>query len=662
MRRALLSGLVVTAVSAAGAVVSGAAVGEPAPAGAAAAAGQGTGTKTVTYRDLTFRVPSSWPVYDLRHEPSRCVRFDVHAVYLGHPGPEQACPARVRGRTDAVLVEPLKRSSDAAAPAVDHLAAPDPEMVVRESVSRQEQIAIRGAGVLMTVTYGASQAEAQKVVRSARLVEQSPEPRSARPSTPASSPTSPAARRSPAADDSSASGRPATSPPSDDEAADAPPMALAAHAEPMRASAGPLGPPRWVLGWSPTYGIAWYPMLSRPGPRRARPPAAPHPAPAPAPTRPESPRPHPTVTVTRTVVVPPPSRDTKPSATPSNERAKPSVTSSKERATPSATSSKDPATPSITPSKDRTRPAATPSKTRKTRSAEPVPSPSSSADRTAAPDDDGSPLPKPGVSFSKKPGDHTAKPETAKKDKDKSKDKDKDKSKDKKTKLRAARLTGKGFDACTAPSQRAMRAWHGAYKAANIYIGGAARACGDGNLSRSWVRAVRKAGWKLIPTYVGLQAPCGPYGSKIDPKRAAAQGRQSADDAISEAKSFGLTKRAPLYFDMEGYNSGNASCRKAVLSFIDGWTGRLHKRGHIAGVYGSVSSTIADLGRAYGGAKPDGVWFAHWDGKANTTSPYMRGGWWPDRQRIKQYRGTHYEKHGGVRLSVDTNRVDGYVY
>ena len=648
MRRALLSGLVVTAVSAGGLVVSGAAAGEPAPAGAAAATPRpSAGTKTVTYRDLRFTVPAGWPVYDLEREPSRCVRFDVHAVYLGHPGPEQACPARVRGRTDAVLVEPLARSSDSASPAVHHLMAPDPQMTVRESVSRQEQVAIRRAGVLMTVTYGDSQAEAQKVVRSARLADRSPHPSPAAvTATPEPSAAGDGARhltaRAPG-DDADNTAGPTAGQDGDpsgggrDTAAQAPPMDLSAHDQPLRAPAGPLGAPRWVLGWSP-YGIAWYAVSGHPGPRRERSLAAPRPAPAPAPERPAAARPHPTVTVTRTVIVPPPSEAASgPSATPSKQSA--------ERSTP------------------------------------PAPAPSASADRTGAPhsakprakpapDDERPPLPKPGVSFSERPGDHTAKPETAKTDKDKEKtDKKSDKKSDKagkkkgeKTKLRAARLTGKGFDACTAPSLHAMRAWRGAFKAANIYIGGAARACGNGNLSRSWVRAVRKAGWKLIPTYVGLQAPCGPYGSKIDPKKAHKQGRQSADDAISEAESFGLTKRAPLYFDMEGYNSGNASCRKAVLGFIDGWTDRLHARGHIAGVYGSVSSTIRDLGHAYHGAKPDGVWFAHWDGKANTTSSYMRGGWWSDRQRIKQYRGSHYEKHGGVRLNIDSNSVDGYVY
>lgn len=552
MRRALLAGLVTTAVGAAGVVVSGAASGEPVPTGPAAAP---SGTKTVTYGGLRFQVPASWPVYDLAREPGRCVRFDVHAVYLGRPGRDQACPARVRGRTDAVLVEPLKATAHTAS--VRHLSAPDPGMSVPESVSREQRVAIRKARVLMTVTYGERQAQAQRIIRSGRLVrERASAGASAHPS--------------------------------------APPMSPVAERHPMRAAAAPLAPPQWVLGWSSAYGLGWYAMpgaqtaqAAQTAPRRA----VPRPAPAPAPQEARPPgRPVPAVTVTKTVDVPPPSRA-------SNESP---------------------------------------------------------------------PLPEPTVSYSKSPSaspSPTTKQETSKKDdkQDKKREKKSDDKKNKK-KYSAARMTGRGFDTCTAPSLRAMRAWRGSFQAANIYIGGAARACGDGNLSKSWVRSVRKAGWRLIPTYVGLQAPCSSYGSKINTKKARKQGRQSANDAIAEARSFGLPKRAPLYFDMEGYNNSKAWCKRAVLKFLDGWTDRLHQRGRVSGVYGSVSSTIVDLGRANGGTMPDGVWFAHWDGKANTRSSYMSGKWWPNRQRIKQYRGTHNEKHGGVRLSIDSNRVNGYVY
>lgn len=508
MRRALMAGFV-TAVGAVGVVMSGPASGEPPPSGPAAG-----GTKPVTYGKFVFDVPESWPVYDLAREPDRCVRFDVHAVYLGRPGSDQDCPARVRGHTDAVLVEPLRAESGA--PAVRHMAAPDPKMDVQESVSRQQRVAIREAHVQMTVTYGDRKAEAQRIIRSGRIAHRT----GPSPAPSPGSPSEPAGRMSPMAE---------------------------RHA--MRDPAPPPRPER-VLGWSRAYGVGWYRMPGASG--------GPSATPAPA------------VTVTKTVTVPRPT---------------------------------SPAPPT-----------------------EPV-------------------LPKPTISYSPSP---LPSPSPAK-------------SQEKK-KYSAARLTGRGFDTCTAPSLRSMRAWRGAFQAANIYIGGAARACGDGNLSKSWVKAARKAGWRLIPTYVGLQAPCNSFSSKIDTRKARAQGRQSADDAIADATSFGLPERAPLYFDMEGYDNTKSWCTNAVLKFLDGWTDRLHERGHVAGVYGSVSSTITDLGRSSGGTMPDGVWFAHWDGRATTTSSYMSVTWWPNRQRIKQYRGTHDETHGGVRMSIDSNQVDGFVY
>src|SRR5581483_373627 len=60
------------------------------------------------------------------------------------------------------------------------------------------------------------------------------------------------------------------------------------------------------------------------------------------------------------------------------------------------------------------------------------------------------------------------------------------------TTLRAATaggtFTGLGFDTCTAPSLSALGAWLASpYRAVGIYVGGVNRACGDGNLSASWV-------------------------------------------------------------------------------------------------------------------------------------------------------------------------------
>jgi hypothetical protein len=225
-----------------------------------------------------------------------------------------------------------------------------------------------------------------------------------------------------------------------------------------------------------------------------------------------------------------------------------------------------------------------------------------------------------------------------------------------------------GFDTCTAPSLDAMQAWRKSYSAAAIYIGGADMACGYGNLSASWVHAVRKMGWSLIPIYVGLQAPCNSFGQEIQPGHAAPEGTAAADSAVLDAKSFGLGKGGPIYFDMEAYNSGSRTCRDSVLSFLDKWTRQLHARGYVSGVYSSAASGAEDLGTAtsvYGRklAKPDSLWFALWDDRANLIgTPYLLNSWWSPGRRIKQYAGSHWVKVDGVKLNIDSDWVQGAVY
>jgi hypothetical protein len=69
----------------------------------------------VTDGGLQFGVPAGWPVYTLATDPTRCVRQDVHAVYLGQEGPNPSCPARLVGHTETVHVEPLNARSQAQA-------------------------------------------------------------------------------------------------------------------------------------------------------------------------------------------------------------------------------------------------------------------------------------------------------------------------------------------------------------------------------------------------------------------------------------------------------------------------------------------------------------------------------------------------------------------
>ena len=68
---------------------------------------------------------------------------------------------------------------------------------------------------------------------------------------------------------------------------------------------------------------------------------------------------------------------------------------------------------------------------------------------------------------------------------------------------------GLAFDACTAPSLAAMRAWRRSpYHAIGVYVGGQNRTCAQPELNSGWVGAVSLLGWRLIPIFKGRQPPC----------------------------------------------------------------------------------------------------------------------------------------------------------
>ncbi len=223
-----------------------------------------------------------------------------------------------------------------------------------------------------------------------------------------------------------------------------------------------------------------------------------------------------------------------------------------------------------------------------------------------------------------------------------------------------------GFDTCTAPSVKAMRAWKHEYSAIGIYIGGENMACDYGNLSASWVRSVHSTGWSLLPLYVGLQAPCNSFPGSINESDAAWQGKSAADTAVGDARNFGMWQGTPIYFDMEAYDNSRARCRTTVLAFLDAWTRELHARGYTSGVYSSAASGVTDLvstttisGHAL--AKPDAMWFALWDNENNLTgTPYLPANRWAA-DRDKQYAGNITRRIRGYTLNVDADRVGGAV-
>jgi len=447
----------------------------------------GPATQTVTFGGYTVSVPASWPVYDLTKNPRHCVRYDVNAVYLGSPGPDQDCPPNLVGRVDTVTIQApaapagVKRGNNKV-PLQAGQKAPAPGTIVQDPDLHELALAMPDQAPSIGATYGTGPGAAEQMLASVRQA--------------------------------------ATKQAGPERAGDS-----------IRISRNPV-------------------VVQAAGRVAARNPAWP--------------------------------------------KAQPITGPGAAWFTPSSTPSSPPSSSKPTPKPAGAVPAGNPA---------PAPVPAARGGTLA------------------------------------------------------------GFDTCAAPSVPTMKAWRAKYAATAIYIGGQMMACGQSNLSASWVQQTEAMGYGLLPTFVGLQAPCNSFSGKIDPKQAASQGTAAANQAVTDAKSYGLGTGTPIYYDMEAYKNNNAGCRTAVLTFLDAWTRQLKAAGYISGVYSSASAAITDLQSnttvaGHSLAEPQAIWFALWDnGNSMTGAPYMTSAVWPVASRSKQYAGNRTVKVGGISLSIDADWV-----
>lgn len=226
--------------------------------------------------------------------------------------------------------------------------------------------------------------------------------------------------------------------------------------------------------------------------------------------------------------------------------------------------------------------------------------------------------------------------------------------------------TGRAFDACTAPSLAAMKAWNtGYYGAAAVYIGGKNRGCAQPNLTASWVKSVNSLGWKLIPLYVAAQPPCQTSGNKerFTASTAAAVGASNAKDAVAKAKALGMKAGSPIYLDMEPYDITNKACNNATLTYVRSFTKTLRANTYRAGYYGFSSSSAKAIATASDKTDlPGNLWYALWDGKSTTTSDWPWGTkLFTDHSRGHQYMVNSKEKRGAYTITVDRNAWDAPV-
>ncbi len=153
------------------------AAGNPSPAAGAASPAR-VRVRVVQYRGYQVRVPASWPVYRLAADPSRCVLFNQHAVYLGSPGAAQSCPPRAFGRTESLLIEPLGSLRNLPPGTVvqrgQAAARPSRALAAAAAASHMLSLAPPAAGVRVTAVYGTDEALVRGILAGARVMSISP--------------------------------------------------------------------------------------------------------------------------------------------------------------------------------------------------------------------------------------------------------------------------------------------------------------------------------------------------------------------------------------------------------------------------------------------------------------------------------------------------------
>jgi hypothetical protein len=146
------------------------------PAAMAATATANTGAvgaawRTVAFDGVSLKVPASWPVINLARHPLACPRLDVHAVYLGTPGPDPACPASLQGKTTTVTMRrvdsggPDLRQATRATVVGGRAAATNTDAAVTHTIVD----ILPPAGVEVSLSYGSSGELARSIQRTIRI-------------------------------------------------------------------------------------------------------------------------------------------------------------------------------------------------------------------------------------------------------------------------------------------------------------------------------------------------------------------------------------------------------------------------------------------------------------------------------------------------------------
>lgn len=220
----------------------------------------------------------------------------------------------------------------------------------------------------------------------------------------------------------------------------------------------------------------------------------------------------------------------------------------------------------------------------------------------------------------------------------------------------------KGFDTCSAPTISQMQTWwtSSPYYDIGIYIGGSTRACGQPNLTSSWVTSAHNQGWSFYLIWAGPQAPCNGGSISTNTGTAFNQGKQEGLNAINAGLNLGFTGYNAFYYDMENYDETNVTCRNAVNSFVSGWVYQLRVAfPEKAGVYGNGCDASYWASIQF---VPDFVWIADASGDPDVWGlNCLANGLWSGTQRIHQYVINSVETYGSVQLQIDRDCADSSI-
>jgi hypothetical protein len=119
-------------------------------------------------------------VYRLDRDPSRCVRYDQHAVYLGQPGANQQCPAHLVGRTATISIQaaastPGPASGMASPVGIGAAIGTLPQVggsVTRDDQDQEMGTSLADPGVSVTGTYTGGGRGVLSILRSLRRGDQ----------------------------------------------------------------------------------------------------------------------------------------------------------------------------------------------------------------------------------------------------------------------------------------------------------------------------------------------------------------------------------------------------------------------------------------------------------------------------------------------------------